>query len=103
MASVSISYGPDVPGNRKEVFGTITFDSSYATGGEAFVPADFGLSRLDWLQVAGATGYLAVWDGSASAPKVLLYRQTAATGALVEVPATTNVSTVTARFVAVGA
>lgn len=103
MASVSISFGPDVPGNRKEVFGTITFDSSYVTGGEPFVPAEFGLSRLDWLQVAGATGYLAVWDGSVTAPKILLYRQTAATGALVEVPNTTNVSTVTARFVAVGA
>jgi hypothetical protein len=34
---------------------------------------------------------------------VLLYRQTAATGALAEVPATTNVSTVVVRFRAVGA
>lgn len=103
MASVSISFGPEVPGSRKEVYGTVTFDSSYATGGEAFVPAEFGLSRLDWLQVAGATGYLAAWDGSVTAPKILLYRQTAATGALVEVPATTNVSTVTVRIRAVGA
>lgn len=103
MASVSISFGPEVPGSRKEVYGTVTFDSSYPTGGEAFVPAEFGLDRLDWLQVAGATGYLAVWDGSVTAPKILLYRQTAATGALVEVPNTTNVSTVTVRIRAVGA
>jgi len=103
MASVALNIGPEVPGSRKESYGVITFDSSYPTGGEAFVPAEFGLDRLDWLQVAGATGYVAVWDGSTSAPKVLLYRQTAATGALAEVPNTTNVSTVTVRFRAVGA
>lgn len=103
MATAAITFGPEVPGSRKESYGTITFDSSYPTGGEAFVPAEFGLDRLDWLQIAGATGYVAVWDGSTSAPKVLLYRQTAATGALAEVPATTNVATVVVRFRAVGA
>jgi hypothetical protein len=103
MASVALTIGPEVPGSRKESYGVITFDSSYPTGGEAFVPSEFGLTRLDWLQVAGATGYVAVWDGSTSDPKVLLYRQTAATGALAEVPNTTNVSTVTVRFRAVGA
>lgn len=102
-ASVSISFGPEVPGSRKDVFGTITFDSSYDTGGEALTLTQLGVNRLDWLEVAGATGYLAVWDGSTTTPKVLLYRQTTATGALVEVPATTNVSTVTVRFRATGA
>lgn len=103
MASTAITLGPEVPGSRKEAHGTITFDSSYATGGEAFTPADFGLSRLDFLMVSGATGYVAAWNGSTSAPKVLLYRQTAATGALAEVPSTTDVSTVTCRFKAIGA
>lgn len=103
MASAAITIGPEVPGSRKETYGTITFDSSYATGGEAFTPAEFGLNRLDFLLVSGANGYVAAWDGSTSAPKVLLYRQTAATGALVEVPSTTNVSTVTCRFKAIGA
>jgi len=103
MATAAITFGPEVPGSRKESYGVITFDSSYPTGGEAFTPAEFGLSRLDFLQVSGATGYVAAWDGSTSAPKVLLYRQTAATGALVEVPDTTNVSTVTVRYRAVGA
>lgn len=103
MASVAVNIGPEVPGSRKESYGTVTFDSSYPTGGEPFVPAEFGLSRLDWLQVAGASGYLAVWDGSVSAPKILLYRQDETTGALAEVPNTTNVSTVTVRVRAIGA
>ena len=103
MASVSINFGPEVPGSRKEVFTTVTFDSSYVTGGEPFTPAEFGLDRLDWLSVAGANGYVATWDGSTTAPKILLYRQTAATGALVEVPNATNVSTVVVRVRAVGA
>jgi hypothetical protein len=102
-ASVAISFGPDVPGSRRHSYGTITFDSSYDTGGEAITLAQLGLSRLDWLEVSSGTGYLAAWDGSTSTPKVLLYRQTAATGALVEVPSTTNVSTVTVKFRATGA
>lgn len=102
-ASVAISFGPEVPGSRKEVFGVITFDSSYATGGEAVTLAQLGVNRLDWLQVTAGAGYLPVWDGSSTTPKVLLYRQTAATGALVEVPNTTDVSTVTVRFRATGA
>ena len=44
MATASISFGPEVPGSRKESVGTITFDSSYPTGGEAFTPAEFGLN-----------------------------------------------------------
>lgn len=102
-ASVAISFGPEVPGSRKEVFGVITFDSSYATGGEAVTLAQLGVNRLDWLEVIAGAGYLPVWDGSSTTPKVLLYRQTAATGALVEVPSTTDVSTVTVRFRATGA
>lgn len=102
-ASVAITFGPEVPGSRKEVYGVITFDSSYATGGEAVTLGQLGVDRLDWLQIAGAPGYVAVWDGSTSAPKVLLFQQSAATGALTQVPSATNVATVTARFVAVGA
>ena len=102
-ASVSISYGPEVPGSRKETIGVSTFDSSYATGGEAVTLSQLGLTRLDWLNLNAGAGYLPVWDGSTSTPKVLLYRQTAATGALVEVPRTTDVSTVTVRFIATGA
>jgi hypothetical protein len=102
-ASVSITTGPEVPGNRKEVVGVITFDSSYATGGEAVTLAQLGLSRLDYLIVTAGIGYLPTWDGSLTSPKVLLYRQTAATSAFIEVPSTTDMSATTVRFYAVGA
>jgi hypothetical protein len=102
-ASVSITTGPEVPGSRKEVVGVITFDSSYATGGEAVTLAELGLSRLDYLVVTAGIGYLPTWDGSLTTPKVLLYRQTAATGAFAEVPSTTDMSATTVRFLAIGA
>jgi hypothetical protein len=102
-ASVSITTGPEVPGSRKEVVGVITFDSSYPTGGEVVTLAELGLSRLDYLSVSAGIGYLPTWDGSTSSPKVLLYRQTAATGAFAEVPNTTDMSATTVRFLAVGA
>lgn len=102
-ASVSLTVGPEVPGSRKEVVGVITFDSSYATGGEAVTLAQLGLSRLDYMSVSAGIGYLPTWDGSTSSPKVLLYRQTAATGAFAEVPSTTDMSATTVRFLAVGA
>lgn len=102
-ASVSITTGPEVPGNRKMVMGTITLDSSYVTGGEPVTLAQLGLSRLDFLNVSAGVGYLPAWDGSVTTPKILVYRQTAATSALIEVPNTTDVSTVTVRFLAYGA
>lgn len=105
-ASVSISYGPEVPGSRKEVFGTITFDSSYPTGGEAVTLAQLGVDRLDWLDVATSTiGNVPAWDGSTTSPKVKLYWvDTTTDGApLAEVASTTDVSTTVVRFHAVGA
>lgn len=102
-ASVSITTGPEVPGNRKMVSGVITLDSSYATGGEAVTLAQLGLSRLDFLCLTAGIGYLPTWDGSTTAPKVLVYRQTAATGAFAEVPSTTDMSATTVRFLAYGA
>lgn len=102
-ASVSITTGPEVPGNRKMVSGVITLDSSYVTGGEPVTLAQLGLSRLDFLCLTAGIGYLPTWDGSTTAPKVLVYRQTAATGAFAEVPATTDMSATTVRFLAYGA
>ena len=102
-ASVSIITGPEVPGNRKMTTASVTFDSSYATGGEAISLGDLGFVRLDILMAHAGQGYLARWDGSTTTPKIQLYRQTAATGALVEVPSTTDVSAVVVRVDAFGA
>lgn len=104
--SASIVLGPEVPGSRKEVFGTITFDSSYPTGGEAITLAQLGLNRLDWLDVTTSTiGNVPAWNGSTTAPKVKLYWvDTTTDGApLDEVPNTTDCSTTVVRFRATGA
>lgn len=102
-ASVAITYGPEVDGSRRTVIGVITFDSSYATGGEDITLTQLGLTRLDWLELNAGIGYLPTWDGSVTAPKVLLYRQTAATSAFIQVPSATDMSATTVRFRAVGA
>lgn len=90
--TVSTSKTPKVPGTQVLRRITITMDSSYATGGEAVALADLGVSRLDSIFPASRSGYVAGWNGSTSAPKIMLYRQTAASSALVEVPSTTDVS-----------
>jgi hypothetical protein len=104
-ASVAVTWGPEVPGNRKVVHGTVTFDSSYPTGGEAVSLADLGLSRLDWLECLTSDGFVPAWDGSTSAPKIELYwvDTTVDGAALAEVTATTDCSAVVVRFRATGA
>jgi hypothetical protein len=102
-ATVSVTFGPEVPGNRKVIHGTVTFDSSYPTGGEAISLADLGLGRLDWLETISTDGYLPAWDGSVSEPNIKMFRQTAATGALAEVASAVNLATAVVRFRATGA
>jgi hypothetical protein len=102
-ATVSVTFGPEVPGNRKVIHGTVTFDSSYPTGGEAISLADLGLGRLDWLETISTDGYLPAWDGSTSAPKIKMFRQNETTGALAEVASAVNLSTAVVRFRATGA
>lgn len=43
-------------GNKRAVFGTVTFDASYPTGGEAVTAATFGLQNIDALIVLGTRG-----------------------------------------------
>jgi hypothetical protein len=78
------------------VFGTITMDASYATGGEAIdAPGDIGYHDL---AISGnAAGYLATWDRTNQ--KLLAYQQSAATSALTQVPSTTDLSAVSFRFI----
>jgi hypothetical protein len=42
-----------VVGNRKEWLGTITFDSSYVTGGEPLTASDFGMANIEFVGVGG--------------------------------------------------
>ena len=63
-----------VQGDLAYWIGTITFDSSYASGGESFTPANVGLAAIDMLTLTpdqDTTSYLPVWDKSEN--KIMLY------------------------------
>lgn len=80
------------------VLGTVAMDNSYATGGEALdAPGDRGYAKF--ALAGGGGGYVGQWDKAAQ--KVMAYRQTAATGALAEVPNTTDLAAVTFDFIAI--
>lgn len=104
-ASVSVVTGPEVPGNRKFVTADVTFDSSYATGGEAISVSSLGLTRLDFMWVSVGAGYVPQWDGSLTEPKIKLYWvDTTTDGApMAEVASTTDVSSVVVKVFAFGA
>lgn len=51
-----------VSGDMNIIAGTIAFDSSYPTGGEALAPKDFGLRQIDLLLVQPAVGLAFEYD-----------------------------------------
>jgi hypothetical protein len=97
-------------GTQKRVSGTITWDSSYLTGGESFDPAQIGLYAIMDLDVrpSGTDATHAIepaWDRSTSAPKVKAFWGDNANGAsaqLVEVTSATNLSACVCAFEAWG-
>lgn len=97
----------ELAGNKRRVTGTVTFDSSYATGGEAFNVSDIGLTYLYDLRVAPdgtnatSTNVLS-WNKSSSAPTIKAFWSAAAGSSLSEITAATNLSTMTARYEAIG-
>ena len=104
MAITSTRSPRNVAGGQKQRIATITFDSSYPTGGEPITAADLGLSsqiEFVFCQTLNA-GYVVAWDGSKTAPKLKVFQQSAATSALTEVPNTTNLSTLVVHVLAFG-
>ncbi len=110
-----------IMGNKRTVLGSITFDSSYATGGESFDKANIGLVQLDRLMIDPKSGYLFEWDSANAKIKVrqataahshtentaAAYTQNASTAASTaavagEVANATDLSAVTTTFFAVG-
>jgi hypothetical protein len=87
---------------RRVAGGTVTFDSSYTTGGMSFTFRQIGLDFADTVMIEAASGYLLAWNKSTTAPTFIAYQQSAATGALTQVPAATDLSAVAAEFRAVG-
>lgn len=100
---------PQIVGTKRQVTGTITFDSSYATGGEDFDPETVGLVNLENLRVqtgraSTTTAYAVAWNRSTSAAKVqAFWVDTTTDGApLQEATAATNLSGLVVDFVATG-
>lgn len=110
---MSLTYSVDkfeMIGNSRRVTGTLTFDSSYVTGGEPVSLTALGLYMMTDLAVRPAGldathAYVASWDGNQLSPKVKLFQgdnPNAAAAQLIEVPNATNVAAVVARFEARG-
>ncbi|HZA18978.1 MAG TPA: hypothetical protein VE645_19210 [Pseudonocardiaceae bacterium] len=97
-----------ISGNRDVVMRTITFDSSYPTGGEALTPADFGLKVLDEVRPHGS--FRAAANTSAievsydyTNQKLIAFWGNAGTASVQpEVTNTTDLSTYSGRVTAVG-
>lgn len=91
----------------KYTTGTVTFDNSYATGGEALLPTDVGLSsKIEFVSFSPASGYVFEYDYANQ--KVKAYNPTKggtipAGGAPgVEVASTTDLSAVVCQYIAFG-
>ena len=88
--TVALSQPDSVAGVK---FGFLTFDSSYATGGESLTAADLGLTVIHLMILAGSSFYQGEYDYTNSKVKL--------TG-LGEVASGLDASAVTLRFVAYG-
>jgi hypothetical protein len=102
--SVSTSRTDTVGRYSKYTTGTITFDSSYPTGGEALLPTAVGLSsKVEFISVSPAAGYIFEYDYSNNKVKAF-YPTSDATAPCAgeEVENTANLSTVVARYIAFG-
>lgn len=59
-----------VVGNKRMVMGTIAFDSSYPSNGEALTPANLGLERINFIQFEPTGGYTFEYDHTNQKVKV---------------------------------
>lgn len=114
-------------GNFYQQISEITFDSSYATGGEVLTPRELGLNVIDFVDFESAGGYLFQYDHVNQKVKVFTptkavaahthsenaedtYTKDATTGAggaveaaaASEVASATNLSTLVTRLKATG-
>lgn len=84
-----------------DVVKQVTFDSSYATGGESLTPAMLGLTSIVFLDPNAAGGYFFVYDYANQ--KLLAYLSGSANAVLAEVASTTDLSAIATRIYARGA
>lgn len=81
---------------------SVTFDSSYAAGGEAVTANDLGLNSIDVVIPApGIVGRVAIWDSTAS--KLMAFASgSSATAVLAESTAATDLSAFVTQVIAIG-
>lgn len=94
MALTISNFQPGSGGNLRRNIMDITFDSSYATGGESLTPAMLGLVRVDKFNAQEVGGRTFPYDRSTQ--KLQAYASTT------EVANTTDLSAVTVRVEALG-
>lgn len=75
----------------------ITFDSSYATGGEALTATDVGLGTILFVYAPAAGGRVFEYDYANA--KLLAFQDAATALPLAQVPNTTNLATTTSQRV----
>lgn len=105
--SVSITRTDTVGRYTKYKTGTITFDSSYATGGETLSASACGFpSKVEFIQATNSAGYIFEYDYTNGKLKAYY---TSKSGTITspglpgpEVAASTDLSSVTCRFIAFG-
>jgi hypothetical protein len=81
-------------GNKKVWRGTVTFDSSYATGGETFSPTSQGFVTVDQVEVFPSVGYVPEYITSTGKILARWVDTTVDGAALAEVASTTDLSAV---------
>jgi len=95
-----------IHGNSREVIATVTFDSSYATGGEDLIPSTLGLTTISHVSsetAAAAAGTTAVHTKYDYTNKKLQAFWAAASATFAaEVTSTTNLSTYICRVRVIG-
>ena len=101
------SRAADVFGRHKVAAVTVTFDSSYATGGESFAPANVGLSEFDIVLIsedsAAGPGYQVKFNYTTKKLQVFEEEAVAAGGPLLEAANATDLSALKVRVLAIGA
>ena len=94
-----------VTGDRREHRGTITFDAAYPAGGEQYTAGDFGLAKLDVLELEAIAT-----DAANINPRLVRHRSTSNLAGFVQsfIPNTAgestgeNLAAYVVRFVARG-
>jgi len=100
--TISITSVDDKNNGDVEISGTVTFDSSYPTGGEVFDISDY-ISAIKSANFSGDDGYVIQHNrGTPAAGVLLAYEAGADAAALDEVADTTDLSSLISYFAVIG-